>query len=259
MEALDIRMGRPALVWVFTILALVSLAFGSFFAGLDWVTSGGVRDGELFAWSWPPTMVAVWAFGSAGLVTDGRLRLLAPYLLVAVCSFLAILFLHTSALTEPSVIGPLLLLALNCGAVYLAWRVLLRGRLRLLLVWLFTLLTLSSLAVVSSYTTLLLVEERAAYGVVLWQLMMPVVLALGAGAILAAGRPRMMLPYLLTSAGAFYMFILMQLALIEVADVLAVLPLIALNWVAIIFAWEGLLWEQPAADAQAGRANEGAL
>ena len=40
MEALDIRMGRPALVWVFALLALVSLAFGSLFAGLDWVTEG---------------------------------------------------------------------------------------------------------------------------------------------------------------------------------------------------------------------------
>lgn len=241
---------------VFATVGLVALVVGSFFASLDWITEGGVNDGDLFAWSWPLTIAVVWLFGAAGLVAAGLVRALVPWTFVAIGAYLAVLLLHGVVLPEPSALGPLLLLAFNCGAVNAAWRLLFRGRLRRLLVWLFALLTLGSLAASSSYVTYLLVVDAEVYGAVLWQLAMPVLWLLGAAAVLAAGRMRLVVPYLAVSGGAFYLFFPIQLAVVRVIEPAALLPLGALNVTALNLACEFLLREQAAQDRARARHEE---
>lgn len=243
---------RPEVTRALATVGLIALAVGSFFAGLDWVTEGGVNDGDLFAWSWPLTAVAVWAFGTGALIVSGLVRASVAWALIAVGAYLAVLLLHAIVLPEPSALGPLLLLALEGGAVYCAWRLFFRGRLRRLLVWLFALLTLGSLAASSSYASYLLVVDREVYGVVLWQLAMPVLWLLGAAAVLATGRLRLVVPYLAVSGGAFYLFLPLQLVAVRIAEPAALLPLGALNVAAVNLAWEFLLRSQVAEGPPAG-------
>lgn len=128
-----------------------------------------------------------------------------------------------------------------------------------LLVRLFTLLALASLAAGSLLLSLFwfgaTTYEWRLIVVVVWTPTTVIAMVLGTAAFLAAGRLRMLVPYLGLSGTIFYISLIMLL-LVTGTSLFSLLLLIAVNYVAIYLAWEVLLREQPAADAQAGRVNQ---
>ncbi len=94
--------------------------------------------------------------------------------------------------------------------------------------------------------------------VVVWTPTTVVALVLGTAAFLAAGRLRMLVPYLGLSGTIFYVSLIMLL-LVTGTSLFSLLLLITVNYVAIYLAWEVLLRKRPGADAQGGQANSDAL
>jgi hypothetical protein len=116
---------RPVLAWLFTVLTLGILAFGSVLLAVSWLSTEGVSDrGLSVLLIWFPTVVAVWIFGNALLLTVGRPLMLIPHLGVSL--FALLFFLTLATLAVPSMVGPLALVALNLGAVYAARRFIFR-------------------------------------------------------------------------------------------------------------------------------------
>lgn len=122
---------RRTWAWLFTLLALASLAAGSALLSSAWLgfgTTGGqvaVRRLAIVV-LWPPTVLAVWALGTTALFTAGRRRDLVPYLLLLLGVSVIGWGVLGSAVGAPAAVGVLLLSALNCGACYIAWLVILR-------------------------------------------------------------------------------------------------------------------------------------
>ncbi len=119
---------RSLLIWLFTLLALASLAAGSLLLSLFWFGTTTTSEWRFVVVAiWTPTTVVALVLGTAAFLAAGRLRMLVPYLGLSGTIFY-ISFIIMLLVTGTSLFSLLLLITVNCVAIYLAWEVLLWER-----------------------------------------------------------------------------------------------------------------------------------